>query len=181
MRINVVGTSGSGKTTFSKKLAEAASLPCIEMDSLFWGKNWTMKQEEEFFQAIREHTSGAAWILDGNYSRSISVKWERVQKVIWIDLPFLTTLSQAVKRALKRAFYQEEIWPGTGNRESFKMLFSRDSIVLWTIKTYRKKRMIYRTLMKDPHFSHIEFITLRSRKEMEGFIQKVRLCSGDFT
>ncbi|MCH7726505.1 MAG: (d)CMP kinase, partial [Planctomycetes bacterium] len=30
-RINVVGTSGSGKSTFARELAEVLNLPCFEL------------------------------------------------------------------------------------------------------------------------------------------------------
>lgn len=36
MKINVVGTSGSGKSTFSRRLAAQLAIPYIEMDALFW-------------------------------------------------------------------------------------------------------------------------------------------------
>ena len=32
MRINVIGTAGSGKSTFSKKIAEKLDIPCIEIE-----------------------------------------------------------------------------------------------------------------------------------------------------
>jgi shikimate kinase len=35
VRINVIGTSGSGKTTFGKKLAKTLSIPFLEMDAIF--------------------------------------------------------------------------------------------------------------------------------------------------
>ncbi len=40
MKLNVVGTSGSGKSTFSKALAEKLAIEHIEMDQIFWGPNW---------------------------------------------------------------------------------------------------------------------------------------------
>lgn len=39
-RINVVGTSGSGKSTFGRQLSQQICAPYIEMDALFWQPNW---------------------------------------------------------------------------------------------------------------------------------------------
>ncbi|STR39392.1 DNA topology modulation protein [Klebsiella michiganensis] len=36
MKINVVGTSGVGKSTLARRLAQELSLPYIEMDVLYW-------------------------------------------------------------------------------------------------------------------------------------------------
>lgn len=38
--INVVGTSASGKSTYSKELAAMLDVQYIEMDLLFWKPNW---------------------------------------------------------------------------------------------------------------------------------------------
>ncbi|WP_230425695.1 shikimate kinase [Spartinivicinus ruber] len=39
-KINVICTSGSGKSTFAKILAQQLNYSYIEMDSVFWSKNW---------------------------------------------------------------------------------------------------------------------------------------------
>ena len=81
---------------------------------------------------------------------------------------------QAVKRAIKRVITREELWPDTGNRESLKSLFSKDSIVLWAIKTHRKVRKKYEALIESDDYSNIQFIRLRSPKEVELFLAKVK-------
>ena len=48
-KINVVGTSGSGKSTFSRTLATKLVHPYIEMDAIFWKANWQESSDEEFF------------------------------------------------------------------------------------------------------------------------------------
>lgn len=48
-RINVVGTSASGKTTFSKQLAEKLNLSFIELDNLFWQDDWQQASDTIFF------------------------------------------------------------------------------------------------------------------------------------
>ena len=36
MRISVIGTSGAGKTTFARRLAEAVGAPYVELDAINW-------------------------------------------------------------------------------------------------------------------------------------------------
>jgi len=136
-----VGTSGTGKTTFSRQLAAVLCLPHEEMDRLYWRPDWQSAAEADFLAAVGEVVARPHWVLDGNYSRTNAVKWNSVECVVWLDYSFSRTLFQAVRRAWKRSFTQEELWPGTGNRESLRKSFlSRDSIILWTLKTYRKNR-----------------------------------------
>ena len=51
-RVNVIGTSGTGKSTFSKKLAEKLEVPYLEMDRIFWLKNWEEPSNEVFFPKL---------------------------------------------------------------------------------------------------------------------------------
>lgn len=165
-RINVVGTSGSGKSTFCRKLAEKLKYPHIEMDRIFWRPNWTEPTNEEFFEDLRRALEPASWILDGNYTRSVPVKWERVELVIWLDYSFPRTLFQAVERAARRAWTKEELWPNTGNRESFrKSFFTKQSIIWWTIRQHGPTRKKYETYLTDPKFAHIKFIRLKNHRE----------------
>lgn len=72
--------------------------------------------------------------------------------------------------------HQEELWEGTGNRESFrKSFFSKDSIILWTIKTHRSVRVKYESYMQDPKYSHIKFVRLKNHREADEFLIKVGL------
>jgi adenylate kinase family enzyme len=130
LRVNVVGTSGTGKSTFARQLAQALGHPYIEMDALFWGPNWTQATDEAFFARLATSLSQPTWILDGNYDRTIGIKWANVTAVIWVDYSFRRTLYQALKRAVVRSIHRKELWPGTGNKESFlKTFFSKESII----------------------------------------------------
>lgn len=164
-RINVVGTSGSGKTSFSRQLATVLGLPLHEMDRLYWLPEWQARPEEDFMSRVGEAVSGAEWILDGNYGRTKPVKWAKVECVVWIDYSFWRVMSQAVRRALVRSIGGQEIWPGTGNRESLrKSFFSRDSILLWTLTTFRSNRARYREIIGDESRS-FAVVRVGSRKE----------------
>lgn len=176
MKVNVVGTSGSGKSTFARRLAQQLNLPYIQLDALYWRANWQGTPDEVFMEKIRQQLAAhpKGWVLDGNYNRTRPVKWREVECVVWLDYGFTRTFWQAVRRAATRAWRKTELWPGTGNRESFRRSFlSRESILLWTLKTWRSNRVRYLADMHNPAWSHIRFVQLRSPAESEAFLQRL--------
>jgi adenylate kinase family enzyme len=173
-RINVIGTSGSGKSTFSRLLAHKLNYSYVEMDAIFWKPDWQESSDEEFFTKLAEKLSGEHWVLDGNYNRTAAIKWARADTIIWIDYSFPRTVFQAVKRAFIRSLTKQELWQKTGNVESFKKSFlSKDSIILWTLKTYKKNRVRYSELFSNPDYRHITFVRLTSPKKAKAFIGEV--------
>ncbi|CAN0546391.1 unnamed protein product [Ectocarpus sp. 12 AP-2014] len=177
MKINVVGTSGCGKSTLARQLAEALDAPCLQLDQLFWRANWQGTPDEVFFAELEAALGGSPtrWVLDGNFDRTRHIKWRDVDMVVWIDYPFWRVFTQAITRAIKRIISQEELWPGTGNRESFRKTFlSRDSVLLWSLKTWRQNRKRYFFDMVNPRYKHIQFVRLSSRKEAQVLVNSIR-------
>ena len=154
-KINVVGNSGSGKTTFAKSLANILSIDFIEMDAVFWGKDWYWTPDDELFPKLEAALDKDSWVLDGNYTRTTPIKWEDVDTVIWIDFSFFRTIWQATRRAVYHATTGRELWDGTGNRETFRNMFSRNSIIGYSIKTYRRTKRKYEAAMVSHEYSHI--------------------------
>jgi len=173
-KINIIGTSGSGKSTFAKRLAKRLELPYIEIDAIFWGKNWYWPPDEEFFTQLEKTLDRETWVLDGNYTRTTAIKWEAVDTVIWIDFSFPRTLYQVISRSIRNLITKKELWPGTGNRQTIQRFFSKDSIVLSTIKVYRKNRRKYLKMMNSSEYAHIEFVQLRNLKECSQFLSQVQ-------
>ena len=169
----MIGTSGSGKSSFARQLAAALKIPYLEMDRLYWKPNWQEPNDEEFFSILEQALSGDAWVLDGNYTRTTHIKWPRTNLVVWIDYSFPLTLYRVIKRSILRAWKKQELWPGTGNRESFTRLFSKDSMVLWTLSHYASNKGKFEELMETESYAHIEFVRLRSPKEAAALIQNL--------
>jgi len=169
MRINIVGTSGSGKSTFGKSIAQKLNAPYIQLDELHWKANWEESTDEEFFPKIEKALSSDRWILDGNYTRTIPIKWKRVQMVVYLDFPFHIVLYRIIKRSLLRGIKKEALWHG--NRETvWKHLFTSDSMILWTMRTFHKNRKKYTELFEMKEYSHIKFVRLCTKKELENFV-----------
>ena len=97
---------------------------------------------------------------------------------MWVDYPFWRVFSQALMRAVKRIISQEELWPGTGNRESFRKTFlSRDSVLLWSLKTWRQNRKRYFADMINPLYAHIQFVRLTSIKETQVLVKSLNVSA----
>jgi len=179
VKINLIGTSGSGKTTLARRLATELSLPYIEMDTLYWRPDWQGTPDDQFLIKLETALNAAPdWVLDGNYNRTRAVKWREIDIIVWVDYGFARTLWQAVSRAAKRAWTQQELWPGTGNRESIRRsFFNRESVLLWTIKTWRTNRVRYIADMQNPQYAHIRFVRITSRQDAENLIAELKPSS----
>ena len=75
MRVVVIGSSGAGKSTFGRRLAEACDLKHIELDALNWPPGWRNRSAaapEEFERLIEMAIAADCWIIDGNYRAAMA-------------------------------------------------------------------------------------------------------------
>lgn len=165
-RIAVVGTTGTGKTTFAARLARRHGCPHIELDALHWEAGWTPADREALRTRVDAATRAAAWVTDGNYSSVRDLVWPRADTLIWLDYPLLFTLVRLIARTLRRAISRQELW--NGNRESMRSAFlSRDSILLWALRTHGKLRRGYPRLLGLPEHRHLEVHRFRTARAAE--------------
>lgn len=154
-----------------QKLSDITGYPHIELDALSWLPNWQSKSDDRLLVDLEDALKQETWILDGNYSNTIPVKWKNVEVVIWLDYTFSLTIYRVTKRVFKRILSREELWPGTGNRESIRRsFFSRESIILWAGSSYHRKKRKLEGFTKDEKFKHIQFIRLKSPSEADLFL-----------
>ena len=170
-RISVVGTIGSGKTTFARKTSEFLSARHIELDALHWEPNWVEAPNDLFRERVTQSLRGDSWVVDGNYHQVRDIVWSQADTVVWLDYPFRTIMSRLARRTLRRIVIREELWKG--NQEHIRGLFSRDSVFLWAIRTYRRRRKQYPILLSRPENSHLTVVRLRSPREAEEFLSKL--------
>jgi adenylate kinase family enzyme len=175
-KVNVIGTTGSGKSSFSKRLANVMDAQYIHMDQLFWKPDWVESTDVEFFPKLEQALSQSSWVLDGNYSRTNPIKWAHADTIIWIDYAYSRTFFQLLKRTIVRATSKRELWVGTGNKESLvKSFMSKKSILLWFFKNYRKNKTRYSELMRSPTLQNVSFIRLQSPKQVNQFLKSLNV------
>jgi adenylate kinase family enzyme len=169
-RICVVGTTGSGKSTLASELARRLELPYVELDALHWGPNWTHCSDEEMRQRAEQATRGDAWVVDGNYGFIRKLIWPRAEAVIWLDYPLGLILWQLWKRTWKRALMNETRW-GTNKERLWPQFFSKDSLFLWALQTYQRRKRTYTALLSAPEYASLIFIHLKSPRETEAWLR----------
>jgi adenylate kinase family enzyme len=163
-RISVVGTCGSGKTTTASQIAQRLGIDHVELDALHWEPNWTEAPLEVFRERVTRALRGETWVVDGNYGKVRDIVWGRADTVVWLDHALAVILWQLVRRTIRRSLTQEELW--SGNRETLrKALFSRESILLFALKTYRLRKRQYPALLSRPEHAHLKLVHLRSPRE----------------
>ncbi len=179
-RYAVIGTSGSGKTTLARQIATALGIPHVELDALNWGPDWTAAPLDVFRARVAEALAGPAWAVDGNYSRVRDLVWGRAETLVWLDYSLPLILARVVWRTLRRSLAREELWGG--NRESLRMaFFSRDSIILWTLQTCKRRRREYPLLVAQPEYAHLELVRLRSPRAARLWLAELGPIAGGET
>jgi adenylate kinase family enzyme len=160
-RVNVKGTSGSGKTTFARELARRLELPYLELDALHHGPNWAEPTAEEFRACVREAMAAAreGWVIDGNYEAKLGgTVIGEADTIVWLDLPLPLKLRRLWRRTIHRIRGDVELW--SGNRESWRgALWSRDSLFWWMLKShFRHRRRWPRRYGGDPRFVRLRTV-----------------------
>jgi adenylate kinase family enzyme len=165
-KVAVIGNTGSGKTTFARALAQKLGVPHIELDALHWKSGWVMSSPEEVRRVVDDALAGDGWVIDGNWGSTLGTTvLAAADEVVWLDLPLRTTLPRLWRRTWRRVRTREPLWDTT-NRETFRKAFlSRDSILLFQLRTHRSRRRRYAERLENlPH------VRLRSAREVAEYL-----------
>lgn len=168
MRIVVVGTGGAGKTTFARQIAACLEAPYVELDALYWLPGWQKRPLEEFQALAASATTGASWVVDGNYRSVREIVWPQATHVVWLNYSRATILRRIIRHTLQRTTRQP-LWGG--NQESLtKAFFSRESIILWSLTTFAENRRAHTEIRQADTYPALHWQVLYSPLEADQFL-----------
>jgi len=166
MKIYIIGSSCSGKTTLARNIAEKLNITHIELDQLWWLPNWQEREQDEFREIVETKlTSEEYWVIDGNYSRIRDLIITRADVIIWLNLPFLQLFFRSLRRTIARSITREPVC--NGNYERISALLSADGMPAWIIKTYKIRRQYGESLKADDD----RLIELKSQKQINSWLE----------
>ena len=86
-KVIVIGCPGAGKSTFARKLRDVTGLPLYYLDMLWHKPDRTNIAVEEFDLKLKEILAQDAWIIDGNYQRTLAQRLGMCDTVFFLDFP----------------------------------------------------------------------------------------------
>ncbi|NQX89570.1 MAG: hypothetical protein HRT77_12995 [Halioglobus sp.] len=177
LRTVVVGSPGSGKSTFSAQLSSIIGIEHTELDAIFWQPGWQPTDEKQFVDTVSNITDEDAWIIDGNYAPTREYIWPRATAVVWLDLPLYKTLFRLFRRTLKRIKNRETCC--NGNRESLKSAFlNKDSVLFWALISHGKYVSDYTDLLESN--PGLKSFRLKTDRDVQKLLSAARTaCAGN--
>jgi adenylate kinase family enzyme len=158
-RILIIGSGGAGKSTFSRALAERVGLPVIHLDQHFWKSGWQPTPREEWNAVVAELTARDEWIMDGNYSGSLSMRLKRCDAVVFFVFPRWVCLWGVVKRRLSTGSRtRPDMAPGCAERLTLEFI-----LWIWNYPRATRPRIAAALLAAG---ADIEVITVSSRDDV---------------
>jgi len=173
-RIMIMGATGSGKTTLSRRLGEALDLPVIEMDAIRHDGDWDATDWPEMRARLEELVTrySRGWVCEGNYSRVRGVALSRADTLISLDLPWRTSFWRLLQRTANRAWTGTPLYADKGPRETWRTTFSRQSILLWSITNHqRRKRTTAEAIAQAPEGCRV--YRLKTPREIQALLWAV--------
>ena len=97
-RAIVIGSPGAGKSTFARNLREKTGLPLYYLDMIFHKPDRTTVTRDEFDQKLQTILQTDRWIIDGNYRRTLPLRFDKCTDVFFLDFPLNECLEGAASR-----------------------------------------------------------------------------------
>jgi adenylate kinase family enzyme len=88
MRVAIIGTSGSGKSSLASRLGETFALAVVELDAINWQAGWrdlNTHDPAEFVRLVEAAIAGERSVADGNYGLVRSRILARATHIVWLD------------------------------------------------------------------------------------------------
>jgi adenylate kinase family enzyme len=167
-KVLVIGSGGSGKTTFSKQLGARTGLPVIHLDQLFWHPGWVKTPDEEWDRLIADICSREQWIMDGNYGRTLAQRIGAADTIIFLDLPRWLCTWRIVKRQIRYAGrIRPDSAPGCPERLTWEFVSW-----VWTYPNRRRPDIMQRL---ESVRATKRVVVLRSEGQLQEFLNTTLL------
>ncbi len=164
-RILVLGSSGSGKTTFSLRLASILELPVIHLDGCFWQPGWVSTSPAMWRAKVAELIQQPTWIMDGTYESTLEMRLAAADSVIVLERPRLVCLWRVLKRKMS---IDDDRRPDAPAGQKLDAAFLR---YVWRYP--RDSRPLIQTC-RQRHGAEKTWITLNGDKQTTQWLQRLQ-------
>lgn len=118
----IFGRPGSGKSTFATWLSRSLGLPLHHLDKHFYVNNWVERDYNEFLQIQQNIVDTECWIVDGNSTRSLEIRWARADLILYFNFHKTICTYHIFKRFFKPNTSFDDRAPGCKEKIRFSLL-----------------------------------------------------------
>ncbi|MDH4442349.1 MAG: AAA family ATPase [Rhizobium sp.] len=157
----VIGCSGGGKSTLSRKISTAFHLPYHSMDrEVFWLADWVERPRAEQREIIADIVANDKWLLDGTNPSSFDLCLPRADLIVWVRLPRWRCLLGVYRRASRFVGkHRPEMADGCVEQWPDREFLS----YIWTFERRFAPRIVEEI---GKHGPNVPVFTLKSHREM---------------
>ncbi len=162
-KIAILGITGAGKSTLSRRIAKKTGFPVFHMDALFWRGEWQEVPEKEYVEAhdkiLRENER---WIIEGGVSEATADRLRQADLVVYLDYPGWLAAAHYVERWIKHREVARPELPKE-SRDHFK--FRRFFLVFFRFERPQIENVL--KLAGNPS----KVVRITSMEQMEDFLE----------
>ncbi|MBQ7434147.1 MAG: DNA topology modulation protein FlaR [Lachnospiraceae bacterium] len=110
MRLDIIGSVASGKTTLAAHLSAQYQIPYYEKDNIVWMRTPSgdvRRSEEEREQLFAKILAQTDWIVEGSPRKILRESFDCCDYIILLDVPTIIRLYRAVKRWCRQRLGKE--------------------------------------------------------------------------
>jgi adenylate kinase family enzyme len=159
-KVLVIGSPGSGKSTFARKLQDITGLPLVYLDRLQWNADRTVVDRSVFLARLEEALQMDAWIIDGNYACTLEMRLQVCDTVFFLDFPVDLCLKGIEER--RGTVRPDMPWVEEEEDPAFTEFVRRFPV---------ETRPVILDLLEQ--YDHKEIHTFTSREEANQYIQQL--------
>jgi adenylate kinase family enzyme len=160
----IFGRPGSGKSTFAVALHQTTAIPLHHLDFYFYVDNWVERNYEEFLIIQQSFIDQQQWIIDGNATKSLEMRYKRATLCLYFNRPRWL----CYWRIIKRIFFKN---PAIKDRA-----LNCKETISWKLLKYMwnfEDRVTEPIKKLQSFYPHVKFIEIRTQQDLKKLTNKL--------
>ena len=111
MKLDIIGSVASGKTTLARNLSETYHVPFYQKDNIVWertpngDKRRDDKERDQLFLGI---INSDDWIVEGSPRKLLRESFDKCDYIILLDIPLYKRLARTIRRWVRQKAGKEK-------------------------------------------------------------------------
>lgn len=165
MKLDIIGSVASGKSTLAREISEKYRIPFYEKDNIVWERtpNGDKKRSPDERDSIfKEIIEGENWIVEGTPRECLKESFAYSDYIILLDVNTYTRLFRVFRRWIRQRAGREKY----NSRPTFKFLYYN---IKWVFEFNADRKKIAESLSEYG----TKYITFSSSEQAMQFIEKM--------